>query len=183
VQPSFVCSSSVRVSLVATLAAVAFGSACTEGQSDRESSVLPSFTGSPTGEPRPSAQPVSDYSTFIDALEAAGLRVREGAPKGGDGTFNLFEPSGRSVHIDGVKVSTYEYPSDEALDEFKRHVSDDGFEVPVPGGRTVIVEWDPPHFYAAGKLLLLYFGDKRRTLDVLDLLLGPSFAGGGKGSA
>jgi hypothetical protein len=42
-----------------------------------------------------------------------------------------------------------------------------------------MVEWvAPPHFYSGGKLLVLYVGDKQRTLEALDLLLGPQFAGG-----
>ena len=44
---------------------------------------------------------------------------------------------------------------------------------------STVVEWvATPHFYSAGTLLVLYVGDERRTLDALQRLLGPPFAGG-----
>jgi hypothetical protein len=130
--------------------------------------------GAPTPPATTSLQPVTDYSSFIDRLEAAGFDVLQGERTGGD---HLFRP-GQSVFIDGARVSTYEYPSAKALDEFTASVSKDGSSIPARGGGIAIVEWSPPRFFAAGKLLVLYFGDKQRTLDALELLMGPSFAGG-----
>lgn len=155
--------------LVATLTVLAVATACS-GQSGTPS-VIPS-TGSPATE-APSAPPVTDYSSFIDGLEAAGFDVRQGEPIL-DGT--LFGP-GQSVFIDGVRVSTYEYPTEEALDEFRGSVRDHGYAVPVKGG-VAHVDWiAPPHFFAEGKLLVLYLRQEQRTLDALDLLFGRPFAG------
>jgi hypothetical protein len=160
------------VSVVATLFVIALGTACT-GTSDRgaASSVASSSAGSPT----PSVQPVTDYSSFIDGLEISGHEVRHGERTGGD---HLFGP-GQLVFIDGVRVSTYEFRSERALDEFTASVSDDGYSIPTRGGGIAMVEWvTPPTFYASGKLLVLYFGGKPRTHDALELLMGRPFAGG-----
>lgn len=44
---------------------------------------------------------------------------------------------------------------------------------------STVVEWvATQHFYSAGTLLVLYVGDEQRTLDALERLLGPPFAGG-----
>ncbi|MBA3738228.1 MAG: hypothetical protein H0W97_06640 [Actinobacteria bacterium] len=74
----------------------------------------------------------------------------------------------QTTFIDNVQVSTYQYPSEEALDDVRASISPDGYSVPTGTGGIAIVEWvATPHFYGAGKLLVLYVGDKRRTLDAL----------------
>ncbi|MDP9300335.1 MAG: hypothetical protein M3P43_05495, partial [Actinomycetota bacterium] len=91
----------------------------------------------------------------------------------------LFSVPGQTVFIDGVQVSTYEYPSSGTLDEERSAISRDGYSVPTGTGGVAMVEWvATPHFYAGGKLLVLYVGEKQHTLEALDLLLGPQFAGG-----
>jgi hypothetical protein len=169
-----VLSAPMRASVVATLLVVA-GMACTATPNQEATpSVTSPSAGSPT-QSTPSLQPVTDYSSFIDGLEVSGHEVRQGERTGGD---HLFGP-GQSVFIDGTQVSTYEFPTERALDEFKASVSDDGYSIPTRGGGFAMVEWiSPPTFHAAGKLLVLYFGDKQGTLDALELLMGRSFAGG-----
>jgi hypothetical protein len=82
------------------------------------------------------------------------------------------------VIIDGAEVRAYEYPSQQALARFQASVSDDGYSIPMREGGVAMVEWvEPPHFYGAGRLLVVYFGERQRTLDALDLVLGPQFAG------
>ncbi len=91
----------------------------------------------------------------------------------------LFLVPAQTVLIDGVQVSTYEYPTEATLDEERAAISRDGYSLPTKTGGLAMVEWVvPPHFYSGGKLLVLYVGDKQRTLEALDLLLGPQFAGG-----
>jgi ABC-type transport system substrate-binding protein len=125
----------------------------------------------------PSVQPVTDYSSFAQALESAGFTVRDGERSETD---MLFTEDRQAVLIDGVSVSTYEYPTSKALDEARSSISRDGYSVQTStaDGNTV-VEWvATPHFYSAGTLLVLYVGDEQRTLDALERLLGPPFAGG-----
>lgn len=69
-------------------------------------------------------------------------------------------------------------PEPQGLGELRSAISPDGSSIPTGGG-TAIVEWAAtPHAYGAGRLLVLHVGDRRRTLDALDQLLGPQFAGG-----
>jgi hypothetical protein len=108
-------------------------------------------------------------------LAAAGFSVREGDRTGSE----LFSVPGQTVFIDGVRVSTYEYPSAATLDEERSGISRDGYSVPMETGGVAMVEWvAPPHFYAGGKLLVLYVGSRQRLIEALDLLLGSQFAGG-----
>ena len=66
----------------------------------------------------------------------------------------------------------------KALEEWRGAVSPDGYSIPTRAGGIAMVEWvRPPHFYSAGKLLVLYLGDKPRTVEGLDSVLGPQFAG------
>ncbi|MEO8292639.1 MAG: hypothetical protein ABI635_05830 [Actinomycetota bacterium] len=123
----------------------------------------------------PSAQPVTDYVSFTQAMGAAGFKVRAGERT----QSNLLFREGQTVFIDGVSVSTFEYPTERALHEARSSVGRDGYSVPTSSDGIADVEWvETPHFYSAGKLLVLYLGDERPTLDALDTLLGPQFAGG-----
>ena len=92
----------------------------------------------------------------------------------------LFTEDRQAVLIDGVSVSTYEYPTSKALDEARSSISRDGYSVQTSTAEgSTVVEWvATPHFYSAGTLLVLYVGDEQRTLDALQRLLGPPFAGG-----
>ena len=132
-------------------------------------------TVSPSPGTAPSAQPVTDKSSFTRALDAAGLNVRGGARKRSE----LFAVPGQALFVQGVSISTYEYPSEEALNKVRSSISSDGYSVPTRTGGVAIVEWvGRPHFYSAGRLLVLYVGDKQRTLKALETILGGQFAGG-----
>lgn len=147
------------------------GASCTGAAGPSSSPSTSVGTSSPS---TPTVQPVTDYGSFIEALGAAGLKVRQGERTRADPLFW----AGQKVFIDGVQVSTYEYPSAPALDEFMSGVSRDGSSIPTrEGGGMAIVQWSPPHFFGAGKLLVLYFGDKKPTLGALSGVLGPAFAG------
>jgi hypothetical protein len=129
-----------------------------------------------TSSPAPSAQPATDFSSFTQALRAGGFTVRLegriGLPA------SLLAVPGQQVRIDGRQASVFEYPTENALDKVRSAIRPRGDQIPTGDGGLAIINWDAPHFYGSGKLLVLYFGDSQRTLDALDLLLGPQFAGG-----
>jgi hypothetical protein len=167
-------SAGARASLVAGLFLFSLGAACTGPQSER---AVPSPVAGRSPAPEVSASPlrVSDQASFVDALSAAGFDVRLGQRTGGD---HLFRP-GREVLIDGVTVWTYEYPSERALAKVRAFTSRHGDMILTPSGGTAIVEWaGMPHFFGTGALLVLYLGERRHTLDALELVLGRQFAGG-----
>jgi hypothetical protein len=170
-----VVSTVMRAQVIVLVTVVALSASCT-GTLDGASTSSPSAGAvSPGSEASPSAQPIIDYVSFARGLAAVGFKVREGDRTGSE----LFSVPGQTVFIDGVRVSTYEYPSEATLNEERSGISRDGYSVPTGTGGVAIVEWvAAPHFYAGGKLLVLYVGDKQRILEGLDLLLGPQFAGG-----
>ena len=166
----------MRASLIAAMTMALLAAACTR-QTEKASSspTSPTVTNSLSPETTPSVQPVTDYSSFTSALEADGFTVREGKPAGGD----FFAVPGQTVFIDDVLVSAYEYPDPRTLGDVRSSIGRDGYSVPTRTGGIAVVEWvATPHFYGAGRLLVLYVGDERRTLEALDSVLGPQFAGG-----
>lgn len=129
-----------------------------------------------TNSPVPSAQPATDFSSFTQALKAGGFTVRpEGRTKL---PASLLAVPGQQVRIDGRQASVFEYPTENAFDKVRSAIRPRGDQIPTGDGGLAIINWNAPHFYGSGKLLVLYFGDSQRTLNALDLLLGPQFAGG-----
>ncbi len=163
-----------KASLVGALTLM-LAASCTGTQTEEASPPASAAAGSPSPEATPSpGEPVTDYSSFIGNLKAAGFTVREGERTEGDQLFR----AGQRVFIDGARISTYEFPTEKALVEWRSSVSQDGYSIPTRGGGVAMVEWvAPPHFYDAGTLLVLYFGDRPVILDGLAYLLGPQFAG------
>jgi hypothetical protein len=167
----------MRVWIMVVTILVAITAGCTRTRTESASPSPTSSVGtvSPSPGATPSAQPVTDYSSFTQSLDAAGFTVRDGERTQG----GLLSAPSQTAFIDGVKVSTFEYPSEKAMDDVRSSISPDGYSVPTRTGGIALVEWvATPHFYGVGKLLVLYVGDERRTLRALDLLLGRQFAGG-----
>ena len=164
----------MTASLVAVLTVVMFATSCTGSVNVFGSPTSPIGSASPSPKVTPSVQPVTDRATFADALERAGFSVRLGKRTDSD---ELFRPA-MKMFIDGVQVRAFEYPTAKALDEVRSSVSRDGFTLPTRTGGIAIVEWvNPPHFFSAGALLVLYLGDKQRTIGALTEVLGAPFAG------
>jgi hypothetical protein len=126
-------------------------------------------------QPKPPA--VTDSSSFVQALEAAGfsVRVRPGEREAFLGRFLGIR--GQAVSLDGDRISAFEFPTERDLTKVIRGISPRGDVLPTSDGGSVIISWEPPRFYGMGKLLVVYFGDKHGTLLELDRLLGPPFAG------
>lgn len=115
---------------------------------------------------------VTDLTSFTQALAAAGHEVRE---RPGDRWLRrFFLIRDQVVQIDRQKVHVFEYPSPSKLEEIS--ISSDGTGISSEEGLAAIIEWTP-HFYRSGKLLVLYLGDAPVLIEVLNLLLGPQFAG------
>ena len=71
----------------------------------------------------------------------------------------------------------HEFPTAEALDEFRKGVSPDGSTLPTGDGNSAIfVEWAAPRMYAEGQVLVIYFGESDATLSALRSTIGPRFA-------
>jgi hypothetical protein len=154
--------------LLTAASLIMFAASCT-------SDVLIEDPPSPSESATPAAtQPVTNYASLVEAMDGAGLVV---GTRGGPGLKQLLGVPGHRLVVGGAMYA-HEYPSEQALSDFQDSVSPDGGSIPTSDGNgTLFVEWAPPRFYSKGRLLVLYFGNNRSTLDALDRLLGPPFAG------
>ncbi len=126
---------------------------------------------SPTATPPTTSHggPVQDYVSLIDQLRAHGATV----DPAGDVSQPFFSVSGHIITVNGEHVQVYEYATDDAANAEAARISPDGGTI----GNT-IVDWvAPPHFYKAGKIIVLYVGNTAHVLQPLFAVLGSQFAG------
>jgi hypothetical protein len=113
--------------------------------------------------------PVSDYASLLEALRAAGATVEPADPV----SQVFFGPEGQVIKVNAQDVQVFEYPDEAAAERDAQTISPDGSST-----TTTMITWvDAPHFYKAGKLIVLYVGSDTDTLQLLEGLLGPQFAG------
>jgi hypothetical protein len=86
----------------------------------------------------------------------------------------FFSVIGTNVNINGEGVQVFEYDSAETMESDAVLVDASGS----PIGTTMVTWMATPHFYKKGRILVLYVGDNAGTLEVLESVLGPQFAGG-----
>lgn len=115
------------------------------------------------------AGPVTDYTSLIDNLRAAGVRVR---PEG-EVDQPFFSVTGMMIKVLGEDIQVFQYSNAAAAEAQAAQVSLDGSAV----GTTKLHWVGPPHFYKKGKLLVLYIGDTDKVLKALEAVLGRQFAG------
>jgi len=123
--------------------------------------------------------PVKDYVSLVDNLRAAGATV----DPAGTGSGDYFPPQNQLLTVNGERVSTFEFDSAEAADATADGVSAGGSSIvttmPDGTGTATMVTWvAPPHFYKAGKLIVLYVGCDSDVINLLQETIGPQFAGG-----
>jgi hypothetical protein len=138
----------------------------------RQAVPTPPSTSQPTRQPSPSVRAVTDYSSFVMRLTAAGLTVESAGQRQANFLSRFLEVPGQGLVIDGEPLAAYEFATEQALRQMRSTIRPQGDTV----GRAII-SWDPPRFYSDGRLLVVYFGDDERTLDMLRRFLGPKFAG------
>ena len=113
--------------------------------------------------------PVVDYVSLVDSLRAAGAAV----DASGTVSQPFLAPLGQVLTVDGKDVQAFEFPSVEEADTVAATVSADGSSI-----GTSIVAWvAPPHFYMAGRLIVIYVGSDRDVIDALEAAMGSQFAG------
>ena len=85
--------------------------------------------------------------------------------------------------MNGERVETFEFASAEEADAVIEGVSPSGDSILRVDAETGLgvassVLWEmPPHFYKAGKLIVLYAGCDEDVIDLLEVTMGPRFAG------
>lgn len=92
-----------------------------------------------------------------------------------------FSTTGYTILADGEHISIYEFVNAETAQAEAALVSPDGFTITREQGDEVVVrhiEWlGTPRFYHKDRIIAIYAGDDVRTMDLLQTLLGPPFAG------
>ena len=112
---------------------------------------------------------VEDQAGLIAALQAAGATVEVGDPISQD----FFGPEGNILKVNGADVQVFEYESADAMENESSQVAPDGGSI-----GTSMVSWmDAPHFHKTGRIIALYVGSDQTILDVLEMVIGPQFAG------
>lgn len=112
---------------------------------------------------------VQDYATLANNLRAAGAAVEAV----GNVSQDFFSVKGQVIKVDGEDVQVFEYNDESAADAEAALVSPDGSLI----GMTMVSWVAPPHFYKAGRIIVLYVGDDQLAIDLLESVLGPQFAG------
>lgn len=117
------------------------------------------------------AQPptVEDQASFLAALQVANAK----AEIGDSVTQDFFRPEGRIITVNGQDIQVFEYESAEAMENEASQVAPDGGSV----GTSMMMWMDAPHFYKAGRILVLYIGSDDQTLTLLQSVMGAQFAG------
>ena len=113
--------------------------------------------------------PIGGHVEFVDALRAAGATVEPSEPI----TQVFFTPEGNILKVNGADVQVFEYESEEAMEAEASQVTPDGGSI----GTTMVTWMDTPHFYKAGRIIVLYVGSDGAILSLLEEVLGPQFAG------
>jgi hypothetical protein len=87
----------------------------------------------------------------------------------------IFEPVvGQIIKVNGQDVQVFEFESEESAQTAAETISPDGSST-----STTMITWiATPHFYRAGKVIVLYVGEDSGVLSVLAEVLGEQFAGG-----
>lgn len=108
--------------------------------------------------------PAMDYVSLVEALRAGGATVEPA----GEIQQPFFSVAGRALTVDGAQVQVFEYASDQAAQEEAKQIAPDGASI----GTTMVTWVATPHFYTAGRLIVLYVGDDPAVLKALEAVLG-----------
>jgi hypothetical protein len=118
----------------------------------------------------PEPRAVEDQASLVAALKVAGATIETGDPI----SQPFFSVEGNILKVNGADVQLFEYESSEAMELESSQIAPDG-----SSSATTMITWiDTPHFYKAGKIIVLYIGSDATVLDLLEDALGPQFAGG-----
>ncbi|HKY55553.1 MAG TPA: hypothetical protein VJM08_14655 [Anaerolineales bacterium] len=127
-------------------------------------------TTEPTNSPtEPSSTTPEGQAGLIAALEAKGATVEVGEPI----TQDFFRPQGTIIKVNGQDIQVFEYESAKAMENDASQVAPDGGSI----GTTMVTWVDTPHFYKAGRIIVLYVGSDEIVLGLLETVLGSQFAG------
>jgi len=112
---------------------------------------------------------VEDQASLVAVLQTAGATLEVGDLI----TQAFFSPEGNMIKVNGADVQVFEYESAEAMENEASQVAPDGGSI----GTSMVTWVDTPHFYKAGRIIVLYIGSDQTILGLLEKVMGPQFAG------
>lgn len=117
----------------------------------------------------PGAGQVSDLASLVDRLRADdGLEVTSA----GAVEQPFFDVTGKALKVNRADVQVFEFADAAAAKAAVGTIGADG------NPPNAIVEWvAPPHFYQAGRIVVLYVGEDKAITELLTKTLGPQVAG------
>jgi hypothetical protein len=118
---------------------------------------------------RTSTASPTDYASLVDALREQGVTVESA----GTVSQPFFTVEGQAITVNGEQVQVFVFADTAAASAAAAQVSDDGSSV----GTNMITWIAAPHFYQAGRLIVLYIGDQAAVQSALESVLGEQFAG------
>jgi len=115
---------------------------------------------------------VTDYDSLVDGLQAIGATVEhETLPE--VVVQDFFSVTGQVFKLNGEDVQVFEYGDHSKAETEAALVSPDGSSI----GTSLPFWIAPPHFYKAGRIIVLYVGENTAVTDALESILGEQFAG------
>jgi hypothetical protein len=123
-------------------------------------------------------KPVTDYTALLHYLSDSGASIAEE----GEIQQPFFDIEGRRVTVNESSIQVYEYTNAEAMESEASWVSSDGFSIRKEKEGNIwevcSVNWiASPHFYKAGRIIVIYIGDNNSIINLLENALGKQFAG------
>ena len=86
---------------------------------------------------------------------------------------DFFSPEGSIIRVNEVDIQVFEYESAEAMEGEASQVAPDGGSV----GTSMMMWMGAPHFYKAGRIIVLYIGSDDAALNLFEAVIGQQFAG------
>jgi hypothetical protein len=135
--------------------------------------VTPVFQNTTNTSSKPeSTNLVQDYDSLVDNLRANGATVEhETLPQ--VVVQDFFSVTGQVFKVNGEEVQLFEYNSQSEAEAEAALVSPDGSSI----GTSMPFWVASPHFYKAGRIIVLYVGDNPAVTKALETVLGTQFAG------
>ena len=122
---------------------------------------------------------ITDYSSFLDYLHDSGASIRD---EGETGRGLFYNAEYRIVEVDGISIQVYEFTSAKDMEADASGVSPCGTQITRDSGdgktSSIFVNWiGLPHFYKAGRIMVIYIGDNCSMISLLENAFGKQFAG------
>ncbi len=133
--------------------------------------ITPVFQSSPDS-PEPSVSytsMVGDYDTLLSRLSTEGAALERGE----EITQPFFSVTAKTAIVNGDDIQVFQYLSEKTVNEEAEAVSATGSTI----GPNMVSWIKPPHFYKSGHIIVIYLGSNADTMNLLEDILGPQFAG------